>query len=67
MGEFYESQLGISDLSWFERKSLFSTWHIFTSFSDSLLIIGTLLKILLEYEVMDTYFWISHFNNGIKT
>ncbi|XP_011402441.1 PREDICTED: mucolipin-3-like [Amphimedon queenslandica] len=51
MGEFYESQLGIYDLSWFERKSLFSIWHIFTGFSDLLLIIGTLLKILLEYEV----------------
>ena len=55
MGEFYESQLGIFDLSWFERKSLFSIWHIFTGFSDSLLIIGTLLKILLEYEVMDSH------------
>ena len=50
MGEFYESKLGIY-LSWYERKSLFSLWHIFTCFSDVLLVLGSLLKMLLEHQV----------------
>ena len=50
MGEFYESKLGIY-LSWCDRKSLFSLWHIFTCFSDVLLVLGSLLKILLEHQV----------------
>lgn len=50
MGEFYQCKLRIH-LNWWERRHLFSMWHLFTSFSDVFLITGSLLKILLQYNV----------------
>lgn len=51
MGDFYQHKLRIK-LSWWKRKSLFSVWSIFTFFCDTMLIVGSGLKILLQFDVM---------------
>lgn len=50
MGTFYEKQLRVP-LSWWERRSLFSLWHVFNVVSDILIISGTVVKIALDYDV----------------
>lgn len=54
MGVFYEDQLHIK-LSWWERRSLFSGWHFLNFFSDILIVIGTVNKIALNYNVSSYY------------
>lgn len=49
MGTFYEKQLRVP-LSWWERRSLFSLWHVFNVVSDILIISGTVVKIALDYD-----------------
>ncbi len=50
MGTFYRDQLGI-ELSWRERRSLFSGWHFLNLGSDIMIIIGTATKFALDYNV----------------
>ena len=49
MGAFYKNQLSI-DLSWKERLPIFSRGHIFNILGDLVTIIGTIIKINLDYD-----------------
>lgn len=53
MGSFYRNELKLP-LSWWDRRPLFSLWHLFNVISDLVIIAGTLLKILLNFNVSDT-------------
>ena len=50
MGQFYHHRLHLP-LSWWERRSLFSTWHYVNILSDIIITAGTIYKILLEFDV----------------
>jgi len=50
MGSFYHNQLKLP-LSWWERRSLFSPFHLVNALSDVVILTGTLIKILLDYNV----------------
>lgn len=52
MGSFYHNQLKLP-LSWWERRSLFSPFHLVNALSDVVILTGTLIKILLDYNVSD--------------
>lgn len=49
MGIFYHTHLDI-DLSWRERRPLFSYWHMFAILSDLFFIAGTVAKIASSYN-----------------
>ena len=53
MGSFYRNELKLP-LSWWDRRPLFSFWHLFNVISDLVITAGTLLKILLNFNVSDT-------------
>lgn len=50
MGQFYHHQLKLP-LTWWERRSLFSTWHYVNILSDLFIITGTVIRIVLELNV----------------
>ena len=50
MGQFYHRELHLP-LTWWERRSLFSPWHYFNIISDLLISVGTIYKLLLQFEV----------------
>ena len=53
MGSFYRNELKLP-LSWWDRRPLFSLWHLFNVISDLVITAGTLLKILLNFNVSET-------------
>lgn len=56
MGEFYKNNTTLDNkklpkLTWWQRKPLFSSWLLVIAFGDVLLIVGSTLKLFLEYNV----------------
>ena len=50
MGAFYKNNLNI-ELSWWERRALFPAWHGINTFSDIIIIIGSVYKIFVDFNV----------------